>query len=149
MGEIESQIADLETFVDRKTRQSKPWMQFWTIISAVACSIPLCLSIWRIPASHQADIDKAVFVVFGSGHKSLDSQRPGDTVTVRREKLTSVLEEHLTSDLAVVVGLLALGTMWFFAFLCHYTGHIYTKHLVQSVRIIKQLQDQSNTAETT
>ncbi len=111
MSEIESQIADLEKIVERITRRSKPWSQYWRMICVVLCSVPLGMGAWNIPASHQADLDKAVFVVFGSGHKSQDSQRPSDTVTVQRGKLTNVLEEHLTSELAVGHNLHNLGSL--------------------------------------
>jgi len=149
MSEIESQLADLETYVKKQTRYSERVNLIGFLGTLACCSVSLLIGIQTIPTSHQADIDKAVFVVFGSGHKSQDSQRPSDTVTVQRGELTKVLAEHISSDGLLAMAYLFLGGLYFVAIVSFFVRRQGTRHLVQAMGIITQLQGQSNTTETT
>ncbi len=143
MSDIESQISDLEIVVERYTRRSKPWSLFRDWIIFLGFAFPLQCVFWNIiPDIHQANIDKAVAVIFQ------DSQRPSDPVTMQRGKLTRILKKQIPSDLAVVSLYIILGLLFFvFPLLVYYNIRFFSRHLVQAMGIITELRGHSDTAE--
>jgi len=146
MSETEGQIADLETYVKKRTRYSER-VNGISLIMVLACGVTMFFSAHRMFGDHKSNLDEAVKAVFFE--PPFRSGASDDTVTVQRGKLTRVLEDHVTIDIPVA---------WIFILLVGFHGSAIgaffvrrrgTRHLVQAMGIITQLQGQSNTTETT
>jgi len=146
MSEIESQIADLEAYVNKRNRYSER-LHLINLLGALAVGVLSFFLAFRMFGDHKSNIDEAVKVVFFE--PPFRSGAPDDSVTVQRGKLTRALEDHVTVDYPVAVICILLGGLYLSAIGAFFVRRRGTRHLVQAMGIITQLQGQSNTAETT
>ena len=146
MSEIESQVADLETYVKKRTRYSER-VNLISFLMVLACGVMMFFSVHRMFGDHKSNLDKAVKAVFFE--PPFRSGASDDTVTVQRGKLTRVLEDHVTIDYPVAVIFMLLGVFYVSAIGAFFVRRQGTRQFVQAMGIITQLQGQSSTSETT
>ena len=152
MSEIESQIADLEAYVNKRTRYSErvrlPTSKLIILLCVLAPGVQGFFTVHRMFEDHKSNLDETVKTVFYEAGLSR-SGASDDTVTVQRGNLTRVLEDHVTIDYPVAVIFILLGVFYVSAIGAFFVRRRATRHLVQAMRIITQLQGQSVTTETT
>ncbi len=146
MSEIESQVADLETYVKKRTRYSER-VQLISFLMVLACGVMMFFSGHRMFGDHKSNLDEAVKAVFFE--PPFRSGASDDTVTVQRGKLTRVLEDHVTIDYPVAVIFIHLVGFYVLFIVAFFVRRRGTRHLVQAMGTITQLQGQSDTTETT
>ena len=146
MSETEGQIADLETYVKKRTRYSER-VNGIRFLMVLACGVMMFFSADRMFGDHKSNLDEAVKAVFFE--PPFRSGASDDTVTVQRGKLTRVLEDHVTINYPVAVIFTLLGVFYVSAIGAFFVRRRGTRHLVQAMGIITQLQGQSDTTETT
>ena len=146
MSEIESQIADLEAYVKKRTRYTER-VHGINLLMVLACGVTMFFSVYSMFGDHKSNLDEAVKAVFFE--PPFRSGASDDTVTVQRGKLTRVLEDHLTIDYPVTWIFILLGGLFVSAIGAFFVRRRGTRHLVQAMAVITQLQGQSDTTETT
>ena len=144
--EVESQVADLQTYVKKRTRYSER-VNLINLLGVLAVGVMSFFLAYRMFGDHKTNIDEAVKVVFFE--PPFRSGAPDDSVTVQRGKLTRALEDHVTIDYPVAVIWILLGCVYVSAIGVFFVRRRETRHLVQAMEIITQLQGQSDTTETT
>ena len=118
-----------------------------SFLMVLACGVMMFFTVHRMFGDHKSNLDEAVKAVFFE--PPFRSGASDDTVTVQRGKLTRVLEDHVTIDYPVAMLFIVLGGLYLSAIGAFFVRRQGTRHFVQAMGIITQLQGQSSTSETT